>query len=250
LPSRNIDQVSLPMTPSTTLQPTLRIKDDNADGWVEYAQRLLNKWVKGLKEPIKGVQVDTVNGDFDQKMQDKVKAFQGNVGCKVVDGVIGNETWSMLREGKQEAVGTDGRQPHSFEQKDAQARFATEKTGEAGYKANEDSYFLFVVSTGEQPVDDFHVTLKITQPEGASHTHSVKIGPVTNPSGDGQGDFHTAEFKNFKKLFRLEKGVEPLDCMADAYLDKEIGGDRFTRKVTSPDGPGQQQTDPKAPPTS
>jgi hypothetical protein len=223
--------------PPKSKQPTLRIKDNDPDGWVEYAQRLLNKWVAGLKQPIKGVQKDTVNGDFDQKMKDKVEAFQRDVGCKAIDGVIGNETWSMLREGPHEAVGTDGRKPHSFEQKDAQARFATERTGEAGYRAKEDTYFLFVVSTGEQPIEKFHCTLQITQPDGTTHTHSRPIGGVTSPSGDGQGDFHTVEFKNFKSLFKLGEGVDPLKCMADAYLDKEIGGDRFTRQVTGPDGP-------------
>ena len=107
--------------PPKTKQPTLRMPDESADGWVEYAQRLLNKWGKS-----KGLTNDTVNGKFDKKMHDKVVAFQLDQGCQP-DGTIGNETWSMLREGPKESVGVDGRKPHTFEQKDAQARFVTEK---------------------------------------------------------------------------------------------------------------------------
>ncbi len=206
--------------PPKSKQPTLRKGDESPDGWVEYAQRLLKK--NKLRDDITGV--------FDKAMQDQVKAFQKKAGCQV-DGVIGNETWSMLREGPKEAVGTDKRAPHSFEEKDAQARFVTEQTDSTGYVPNEDRYFMRIVSTGEQPIDKFFCTLKVTQPDGTSHAHKIAIGEAKFPTPDGQGNFHIVEFKPFKQIFKLKDGVDPLKCTADAYLDEAIGGDRFTGPV-------------------
>jgi hypothetical protein len=221
--------------PPKTKQPTLRVGDKSPDGWVEYAQRLLNKWAQSVQ--IEGIKKDTVNGKFDDAMKEKVKAFQSNVKCKVVDGVIGNETWSMLREGPHEAVGTDGRKPHSFEQKDAQGRFVTEKPDSTGYNASDDSYFMRIVSVGEKPIDDFTVEVMVTQPDGTNHTHHFKIGPVKFPSDDGQGNFHVLEIKSFSQRFGLQKDprkpVDPLTCTVDAYLPKEIGGDRWTGPVVA-----------------
>ncbi len=206
--------------PPKSKQPTLRKGDESPDGWIEYAQRLLNKNKLNV----------TVNGKFDSAMEAKVKTFQKNNECQA-DGVIGNETWSKLREGPKEAVGTDGRQPHSFEQKNAQARFVTERADVTGYDASDDSYFMFVVSTGEQPIDEFQATLKVTQPDNTSHTHKFKIGAATSPSPDGQGNFHRVDVQKFKQVFGLKQGVDPLDCSMDAYLDKDIGGDRLTGPI-------------------
>ena len=210
--------------PPKSKQPTLRKGDESPDGWVEYAQRLLNKNKLSV----------TVNGKFDGAMEKKVKEFQGKNGCQV-DGVIGNETWSKLREGPKEAVGTDGRKPHSFEQKGAQARFVTERPDSTGYSAADDFYFMRVVSTGEQPIDKFHATVKVTQPDAkqTSHTHKVEIGGAKFPSPDGQGNFHMIEIKKFSQVFGLGKGIDPLTCSVDAYLDDAIGGDRWTGPVTA-----------------
>lgn len=209
--------------PPKSKQPTLRKGDKSPDGWVEYAQRLMNKNKLGV----------TVNGDFDGDMETKVKQFQGDNKC-LVDGIIGNETWSMLREGPREAVGTDKRKPHSFEQKNAQARFVTERPDATGYNASEDRFFMLIVSVGEQPIDKFHATLKVTQPDQTSHTHKIEIGPVKFPSPDGQGNFHEVEVKQFKRVFGLKPDVDPLKCTVDAFLDSDIGGDRWTGPVTPP----------------
>jgi hypothetical protein len=213
--------------PPKSKQPTLRKGDQSPDGWVEYAQRLLNKWHVGRGEP-----KDTVNGKFDAGMEKTVKAFQADQRGKV-DGVIGNETWSLLREGPHEAIGTDGRKPHSFEQKNAQGRFVTEKPDVTGYKASEDAFFIWVVSTGEQPIDDFFATVKVTQPDQTSHTHKIKIGVAVSPSPDNQGNFHLVNIPQFNQVFGLKQGVDPLGCSVDAYLDDAIGGDRWTGPVTS-----------------
>ena len=67
--------------PAQSRQPTLRKGDESPDGWVEYLQELLKV---------------TVTGKFDGATEKAVKAFQGSHGC-MVDGVVGNETWSVLR---------------------------------------------------------------------------------------------------------------------------------------------------------
>ncbi len=229
--------------PPSSKQPTLRKGDDDSDGWVEYAQRLLNKWALGKGQP-----KDNINGNFDGAMEAKVKAFQTDRQCSLVDGIIGNETWSLLREGPKENVGTDGRKPHSFKETGPQGRFVTERADVTGYDASDDHYFIWVVSTGEQPLDDYKATMKVTQPDGTSHTHSVAIGPVTLPSGDGQGDFHTVLFRPFKRIFKLKPGVEPTSCSIDAYLPQEIGGDRLQVQVAPPTPP--PGTQPGQPATS
>jgi len=217
--------------PPKTKQPTLRIRDKSPDGWVEYAQRLLNKWSIS-----KGLPKDPVNGDFNAAMQKKVKAFQADQQC-LPDGVIGNETWSMLREGPKEKVGTDGRKPHSFEQKDAQGRFVTEKPDSTGYSKADDSYFMRIVSVGEKPIDAFDVEVKVTQPDGTSHAHHFKIGAAVSPSDDGQGNFHLLVINGFRRAFGLAKNprapIDPLTCSVDAYLPKEIGGDRWIGPVVA-----------------
>jgi hypothetical protein len=93
---------------------------------------------------------------------------------------------------------------------------------------------MLVVSTGEQPIDKFHATLKVTQPDNTSHTHKVEIGPVFSKSDDGQGNFHRVEVAGFKQVFGLKQGVDPLTCTVDAYLDQDIGGDRLTGPITPP----------------
>ena len=209
--------------PPKSKQPTLRVGDESPDGWIEYAQRLLNKNKLGV----------TVNGKFDAAMEAKVKKFQADNHCQA-DGVIGNQTWSALREGPREAVGTDQRKPHSFEQKNAQGRFVTERPDVTGYNPSDDSYFMWVVSTGEQPIDQFHATLKVTQPDQTSHTHKIQIGKPVSLSPDGQGNFHRVDVQPFKQIFGLKAGVDPLTCTVDAYLDDDIGGDRWTGPVKPP----------------
>jgi len=208
----------------------LRKGDDSPDGWVEYAQGLLNRWLTDHKQSKL-----TVDGKFGPAMDKAVRAFQA-ASKTMVDGIIGNQTWSLLREGKKDSIGTDGQKPHSFEQKNAQGRFTMEGPDRGGYHRPEDMFFMWIVSTGEQPIDDYHVTVKVTLPDGKSHTHKTKIGPVRKKSDDGQGNFHRFEVKSFTKAFRLDENkaapIDPPTCTVDAYLDKEIGGDRWSGPIT------------------
>ncbi len=202
--------------PPKSKQPTLRVGDNSPDGWVEYAQTLLQRIYPN--QPI--------DGNFSPAMKAIVVDFQTNHQCQP-DGVIGNETWSVLRDGPKEAVGTDNRAPHSFEQTNAQARFMKEDPEWTGYVAKEDFYFMWVVSTGEQPIDKYHATLKVTQPDKTSHTHKIEIGKVVKPSPDGQGNLYAVEYGSFRETFQLADGVEPTACTVDAYLDEDIGGDAW-----------------------
>ena len=101
--------------PEKVKQPTLRRGDKSPDGWVEYLQEALNHHLNA------GLVVD---GDFGGKTHDAVIAFQKSHKKEgvLVDGIVGNETWSFLREGVPEKPGTDGRKPHSFVEKGNEAR--------------------------------------------------------------------------------------------------------------------------------
>lgn len=210
------------LQPPKSKQPTLRKGDKSPDGWVEYAQGLLGHH---------GFNV-TVDGNFGNGTETAVKAFQKKNEC-LADGVIGNETWSVLRKGQKEAVGTDGRKPHSFEEKGKQARFAMENSDFVNYIPKDDRWSMLVVSTGEQPVEKSKVMLKVIQPDGTSHNQSVEIGPVDRPSPDGQGNVHQVDWKPFKTMFKLAPGVEPTACKAEAYIDGDIGGDNWAGQITA-----------------
>jgi peptidoglycan hydrolase-like protein with peptidoglycan-binding domain len=111
--------------PAETDEPTLRFGDDSVDCWVEYLQRLLT---------VKGHPVDQ-NGCFDNDTLIAVRAFQDQMnrlpntpstGRVFVDGVVGNQTWALLREEDAVAPSTDGRAPHSFVEQGREARWLTE----------------------------------------------------------------------------------------------------------------------------
>ena len=76
-----------------TGEPTLHYGDQSADGWVEYAQELL----LGVAPNIK------IDGIFLDETIKAVYEFQQQNGL-MVDGVVGNQTWSVLRGGEQAAV--------------------------------------------------------------------------------------------------------------------------------------------------
>lgn len=200
--------------PPESKQPTLRPKDQSPDGWVEYAQQLLNKNGAHLK----------VDGNFGPATEKAVRDFQQSKGCQV-DGVIGNETWSMLRENTtKDAVGTDGRTPHTFEEKGVQARFATEKRFTTAYSETSDELTLVVMCVGEQSIESYMVTVR---PVGATTSIQVAIGNDMKPSPDGQGNHYLVHVKGFAGQF----GVTPQSVSQngiDAYLDEALGGDRWT----------------------
>ncbi len=211
--------------PPKSKQPTLRVGDESPDGWIEYAQvRLANFGLGG-----------TADGKFDKAMETRVHKFQQQQGLQD-DGVIGNETWAALREAPHEAVGTDGRTPHTFEEKGAQGRFMTEKPDCTAYFPTQDQYRMTVISTGEQALDKFNATVEVIRPDKTSHTHHFPIGAAEVPINDGQASLHYVTIDKFSEVYGLKdpdpaKNVDPFSCTVDAYLDQAIGGDRFTGPV-------------------
>lgn len=206
--------------PAKPKQPTLRKGDKTPDGWVEYAQQLLIFHKAG------NLQID---GDFGNTTLAAVIKFQRQNKLQV-DGTIGDQTWAALREGAPEKPATDGRQPHSFEEKGKQARFTIEKPDDCRVSISNDNLRMNVVSVGEQPIEDNEVTVRVTQPDGTKKVQKGKIGPVTGKSPDGQGNIHTFTLDKFKQRFKIADPAKIGDCVIDAYLDKEIGGDVFSGK--------------------
>jgi len=200
--------------PAQSRQPTLRKGDESPDGWVEYLQELLKV---------------TVTGKFDGATEKAVKAFQGSHGC-MVDGVVGNETWSVLRHEKKESVGTDGRDPHSFEQAGVQARFFLEDKFVV-YDKGADSVSFIIESVGDQTdISKNKATFRIVPPGGDGQTVELTIGAPTKKSPDGQGNQHTVTIAKLKATYPAEAGAQG-NYKIEGYLESAIGGDRWSGDV-------------------
>jgi hypothetical protein len=97
-------------------EPTLRLRDQSVDGWVEYLQQLLNAWGAGNL---------TVDGDFGNATLTAVTTFQTRQRL-LVDGVVGNQTWAELRGETPQPPSTDGLEPHTFVEQGPEARWGTD----------------------------------------------------------------------------------------------------------------------------
>jgi Putative peptidoglycan binding domain len=227
--------------PAEAKQPTLRKGDKTKDGWVEYAQLLLNFHLKTkLKE----------DGDFGNATLSAVLKFQKDKKLQV-DGTIGNQTWAALREGAPEKPSTDGRKPHEFVEEGAEARWVTKDAQFNLYFADRDEYWLVVESVGDTPLDpSSQATVRITPPGGKAKTVKVAVGEgEKNAKGDGAMHFlvidrflekfplpkDTEDNKNGKDLkgTKEPKGSKVNAYQAEGYLPEELGGDRFAGKVKS-----------------
>jgi len=199
-------------------QPTLRRGDKSKDGWVEYMQELLRDTGAQLK----------VDGDFGPTTEKALKAFQKAKGLKF-DGICGNETWSVLREGPREKVGTDGRKPHTFVDHGQKARW--QRSGEhCVLMLSSDEGWLLVNSIGDVPdIDKKKATVRVTPPGGKPKVVEVLIGPPNQRMPDNQGNVHIVKLPNFKKTFKVGDR-EPTDdevkqFTIEAYLEQSLGGD-------------------------
>ena len=231
------DEVTLTITaveqpaftpPAKNKQPTLRKGDNSADGWVEYLQESLNHHLKtNLK----------VDGHFGQETYNAVIAFQTShkTDGVMVDGIVGDETWSYLREGRPEKPATDGRQPHSFEQQGQQARWMQEKEV-CHYDAGQDALIMMAISVGdEDPLKGKTARVRITN-------NDLKDSVVTNAAiGTGQKTSTTTE--GWQHEVRVESLTDLLGRNTDgnklfgqftveAYFDPELGGDSFSEVIT------------------
>ena len=210
--------------PPGSRQPTLRKGDKSPDGWVEFLQVQLNHHLN--------LNLD-VDGNFGQKTLNAVLAFQKKFKLQV-DGTVGNQTWAALREDKPEAPSTDGRAPHTFEEKGTQARFDNENV-DGEYSVGQDRLVIFVASVGEQPIDNFHLHVRVTQPDTKSFVKQFVIGkPVDNKgkSQPGGGAQHQVVIEKFKKIFPAkDPNSKVSDYKFEAFFDQELGPDVFRGKI-------------------
>ena len=155
-----------------------------------------------------------------------MKSFQKAKGLQV-DGVCGNETWSVLREGQREAVGTDGRNPHTFVDKGQKARWQRE--GEHCVLSGDEGQLL-VNSIGDVPdIEKKKATMRVTPPGAKAKVVEVELGPVNQRMPNNQGNFHIVKLKEFRKTFNIGDR-EPTDeeiklYVIEAYLEQSLGGD-------------------------
>ncbi len=203
-------------------QPTLRLKDESVDGWVEYLQSLL---IKHLGDSIE----QEINGKFDKTTEENVKKFQREHKPKplMVDGIVGNQTWAALRKAPDEAPGTDKREPHTFVEHGPKARWACEKTDFGiAYDAQKDELLLAVISVGDDRIDDFQAKVRVTPPQGKAQEKIVQVGPPTAERETGAGHVHKVRVPNFAKTFG------PGEHRIEAKLEKRLGGDNFDDTFT------------------
>jgi len=171
-----------------------------------------------------------VDGNFGSKTEKAVRTFQQKFNLQV-DGTVGNQTWAALREGTPEKPSTDGRQPHTFEEKGPQARWDREKH-DASYQTSTDTLFIFATNVGEAKIDDFFATVRVTPPGTKSKTVKVKIGPPDSKTKTDEGDSYTVKLVKFKKNFLAKDPKAKLeDYLVEAFFDKELGPDLFKGNI-------------------
>ena len=205
-----------PFTPPAAgaKQPTLRKGDKSPDGWVEYMQTCLLTHGASVK----------VDGDFGAATLKAVQAFQTK-NKLLVDGVVGDQTWAALRDGAPEKPKTDGRAPHTYEEKGTEARFMTEKDP-VYYDTAVDTLYFSIVSVGDATSLEGHkVTARVTPPGGKPRVVQVPITDGANMTDTGQGSLWTATLPALTKtLPSTPPGAPGSAYMIEAYLDQELGG--------------------------
>jgi peptidoglycan hydrolase-like protein with peptidoglycan-binding domain len=208
--------------PEKSKEPTLRKGDKSTDGWVEYAQMLLNFHLKSKLEE---------DGKFGGATHAAVLKFQQKEKLQV-DGTIGNQTWAALREGAPEKPSTDGREPHTFVEEGGEARWTTQDAQFNIYLADDDEYFLTVESVGDTPIDPAtEAVVHITPPGGKAGTVKVALGEGI-PRDKGDGAVHVLTINSFRKRFPSKPAnAKVTDYQVEGYLPKELGGDSFKGKV-------------------
>jgi peptidoglycan hydrolase-like protein with peptidoglycan-binding domain len=211
--------------PAEADEPTLRFGDESVDGWVEYLQRLLT---------VKGHPVDQ-NGSFDNDTLIAVRAFQDQMnrlpntpstGRVFVDGVVGNQTWALLREEDAVAPSTDGRAPHSFVEQGREARWLTEDSAFV-FLADDDRLVIQGVSTGDTPLESgvFNARFLIVLPNAET---VVRDRPIFTANGQPAppGGLIFAEFDGAAE--RSRNVPDPLETRSfsfQAFMPAELGGD-------------------------
>jgi peptidoglycan hydrolase-like protein with peptidoglycan-binding domain len=223
--------------PAADREPTLRPGDDSPDGWVEYLQEMLNQ----LCAPSPNL---TRNGKYDNATVKAVRAFQKQCGLQV-DGIVGDQTWALMRHSKREGPGTDGLKPHTFVEKGAKARWFREHF-DANYVSSADQLVLALFSVGDASIEGQKAYVFVTAPGSGRKGKTVTIPPPDGRTPDDQGDLHEIILENFKKNYPSDPPGQPLkDYVVEGYFDKELGGDHFSGGIfdDSDSGPEKKSDD-------
>ncbi len=202
---------SEPFVPPTEQnEPTLRKGDESVDGWVEYLQQMLCHHI--------GASACSVNGKFDQKTHQAVIQFQSTREPPLlVDGIVGNQTWSALRDDKQRAaVGTDGREPGTFVERGPEGRWGSESGDILTYDRSSDQLRMVVSSVGDEPIDDFKAIVFVD-----GKRRDIKIGKPEVTISTGAGHAHWVRVTEFT----IQHGAGPFKI--EAFLPPELGGDNW-----------------------
>jgi hypothetical protein len=160
-------------------EPTLRHRDEGADGWVRYLQQLLVLTDPSLEE----------SGVFDDDTFLAVQKFQREHGL-LDDGVVGDQTWAALRFSQPHAPHTDGLAPHTHHEDGPRAEWYTEHR-EGTYDASDDSAGAFLVNVGSVPLPaGGQAHAEITKADGSRLTREATIiASDGDPAQPGQGLF-------------------------------------------------------------
>ena len=207
--------------PTEQKQPTLRMGDKGADGWVEYLQQRLNRRLN----PSPGL---TTDGNFGPATLKAVLAYQKQEKLQQ-DGVVGNQTWAALRLADAEGPSTDGRQPHTFKEEGLEARWLSEG-GLAIYFASSDAMELAVVAVGDDTqLEGQTVNVFVTAPGSKRKGVKAKIGPALGATQTGQGNLHPVLLADFTKTFpSTPPGADVKSYVIEGYFDQALGGDFWT----------------------
>ncbi len=207
-------------------EPTVRHGDQSVDGWVEYLQELLNAWGLG---PL------ATHGTFDDATFQAVIAFQHHMntepgtpstGRVMVDGIVGHQTWALLREEDPRPPSTDGLPPHSFIEVGAEARWLTEDSA-FFFLPDEDRLVIQGVSTGDTPIESgsFNARFLIVLPNADT---VVEDRPIFTETGEPAppGGFLFAEFEGAAAKSReVEDPFGSRSFSFQAHMPAELGGD-------------------------
>jgi peptidoglycan hydrolase-like protein with peptidoglycan-binding domain len=211
-----IDPPHVEPEPVQVGEPTLRIHDRSADGWVEYLQQLLNRWGPG------NIAVD---GDFGVGTHQAVLAFQSAHGL-MVDGVVGNQTWAALREEPPQEPSTDGRAPHTYVEQGAEARWTTDHSDDLYYPV-EDQLVIGAYNTGNAPIASHQFTATGTLTSATGQEVHLQMAGY---SVDGQPIQPGGFFQFGAGNIRTQAGTGQFTIAA--YMPGELGGDHFSSPIT------------------
>lgn len=151
--------------------------------------------------------------------------------------VVGDQTWSFLREGAPAKPNTDKRKPHTFVQKGNSARWLLEKRMPI-YDSAADAAVMQAVSVGDiDQIAKSALRFRVVGPSGAQKVFERPIGAPFESSKTGQGNRHNIVISGFSSLLGkpdVPGKPAPGDYAVTAYFAAELGRDTFEGVLNIP----------------